>query len=89
MTASYMKDPEATLEWSFDWSPWLDDTETITAYVLTPNGLTVVSDSETDGVVTAWLSGGTADTSYRVECKITTSAGRIDERSLTIRVRER
>ena len=36
-----------------------------------------------------WISGGTAGKVYRVTCQITTDSGRIDERSITIRVIER
>lgn len=43
----------------------------------------------TNSQVVAWFSGGTAGTTYRVECLITTSAGRTDERSLWITVQER
>ena len=42
-----------------------------------------------NSLVIAWISGGTAGTTYRVECLITTSAGRTDERSLWITVQER
>lgn len=90
MSASFLKDPNATLDWSFDWSRWLADAETITAQTVTADpGLTVNSTSQSAGVVTTWLSGGTAGDDYRVTCQITTSDGRIDDRTITIRVRER
>jgi hypothetical protein len=40
-------------------------------------------------LATAWLSGGTAGTAYRVACRITTAQGRTDERSITIRCANR
>jgi len=87
---SFTKDPEAVLDYTFDWSDWLATGETISSYTVTAQtGLTKDSDSQADGVVTYWLSGGTAGTTYRVECKIVTSAGRTDERTMWIKVVER
>jgi hypothetical protein len=40
-------------------------------------------------VTTVWLSGGVAGTDYLVTVRIVTDGGRTDERSLTIRVRQR
>jgi len=85
--AIFEKDPDAVLDYSFDWSDWLCDSETISSTVITvASGLTKDSDSESDGIVTIWLSGGTAGTSYTVACKIVTSSSRTDERSITIMV---
>lgn len=43
----------------------------------------------TDGIVTVWLSGGDTGSTYDVACRITTDAGRTDERTIHIRIRER
>jgi len=83
----FEKDPQAVLDYAFDWSDWLDTEETIDDTTITvASGLTKDSDSESDGIVTIWLSGGTAGTSYTVACKIVTSSSRTDERSITIMV---
>ena len=87
----FVKDPAAKLDYEFDWSDWLDSgaSETISSHDVTvESGLTHVSDSESAGVVTVWLSGGAAGTSYTVECEITTSANRIDERTIIIKVQQ-
>lgn len=96
-----LKDPSAVLDYVFDWKPrthgvsgatsdWLATGETISSYTVTAEtGLTKDSDSESDGVVTVWLSGGTAGENYKVACKITTTAGRTDERTIWIKVVER
>jgi hypothetical protein len=84
------KDPDAVLDYVFDWSPWLGDGETISSHVVTVgSGITKDSDSESSGVVTIWLSGGTHGSDYLVACKIVTSMSRTDERSINIRCRER
>ncbi len=87
---NFPKDPDAILDWEFDWSDWLQDGETISSYVVTvPSGLTLASHAESDGLVTAWCSGGTSGGSYVVACKIVTSEGRTDERSLRLEVEDR
>ena len=92
--AIYIKDPEAVLDYAFDWSDWLDSTsspaETISSHTITvPSGITKDSDSEFGGTVTIWLSGGTEGNNYKIECKIVTSESRTEERSITILCQER
>lgn len=83
------KDPDATLDYVFDWSVWLDDTDSISTDTITvTGGLTVESHSHTTSAVTVWLSGGDPGT-QTVSCLITTADGRIDERTMNIRVRDR
>lgn len=90
MTAIFMKDPDAVLDYSFVWTAWLADAETIaTAEVTVETGLTEDSEADDGSVVTVWLSGGTAGKNYAVTCHIVTSDGREDDRTMTIRVRER
>jgi hypothetical protein len=89
---TYIKDPGAVLDYAFDWSGWLEPTETITAHTVTidPAGsLTNDSATETGGIVTVWLSGGTLDARYCVTSHITTSHNRQDERSITVAVHNR
>ncbi len=87
---TFVKDPDAVLDFGFDWSSWLATGETISAATWTvPTGLTKTSQSATSTVATAWISGGTAGTSYELACKVLTSAGRTDERTMKIIVRSR
>jgi len=86
----WTKDPQAVLDYRFDWAQWLAAGETITAHTVTvPAGLAKDSDSATSTAVTVWLSGGTAGVDYAVGCRVTTSQGRTDERTIVIAVRER
>ncbi len=86
----YTKDPSAVLDWAFDWTDWLAAAETITNHTITADtGLTVDSSTEDAGVVTVWLSGGTAGENYKVACLVETSAGRTDERTIWIKVTDR
>lgn len=93
-----LKDPNAVLDYKFDWGtaandkPWLASGETIASRTVTvASGITRDSDGITDSgkSVTVWLSGGVAGNDYTVTCRIVTSAARTDERTMTIRCRER
>ena len=90
--SNFIKDPDAILDYKVDWSEWLDTDETIsTQTTLASTGITVESsgifDSSTS--VVAWLSGGTANSRYRITSRITTSAGRTDDRSYMVSIKER
>lgn len=76
------KDPQAVLDYVFDWSDWLGaDTITGTPTWAVPSGLTKDSQSNTTTTATAIISGGTAGDDYKIACKITTVGGRTDERT--------
>lgn len=72
---------------------------TISSYTVTPaTGLTVDSDNKNavtvagityaiSTVVTAWLSGGTANTDYPLLCRIVTSDGRTLDMTMIVPVR--
>jgi len=84
------KDPDAVLDYAFDWTKWLQTSESISTYTISIDaGLTKDSDSETAGIVTVWLSGGTDGETYKVACRITTGLGRTDERTAVVEMSER
>ncbi len=90
MPELFLKDPQAKLDFGFNWSKWLATGETILNHAITVDeGITVDSSTEADGMVTVWLSGGTSGQFYRCACKITTNAGRTDERTMMIQVDDR
>lgn len=81
---SATKDPNATLDYRINWAEWLD-TDTIATVAWTvPAGLTQTAATNTTTSATIWLSGGTVGTRYAVACRITTTAGRIDDRTIRI-----
>ena len=89
-TAFYaVKDPSAVLDYTFDWSAWLGVDTIATSTWTVPTGITQVTESETTTTTTVWLSGGTADTNYAVVNTIITVGGRTDQRTLTIRCRDK
>ena len=86
----FIKDPDAVLDYGFDWDDWLATAETISSTSWTvPSGITKDSDQYDDTTAKVWLSGGTVDTEYELTCQIATSGGRTDDRSFIIEVQER
>lgn len=90
-TTLWTKDPQAVLDWIWDWTDWMDTGEQIatSTFTVTPPGITIDSDENSLYSATVWLSGGTEGQVYSVTNTITTNQGRTDERSITIRVTNR
>lgn len=87
---THTKDPNSLLDFGVDWSSWLASGETIsTSEWDVPAGLTEGASTESDGITTVWLSGGTAGTTYRVRNRVSTSASRVDDRSFFVRCADR
>lgn len=85
----FLKDPNATLDYVINWTSWLaGDTIASSAHTV-PTGLTLVSESETTTHTTVWVSGGTAGQKYEIICRITTAAGRIEDRTIELKIVER
>ncbi len=82
----FLKDPNAELDYTWDWSAWLGTDVIEDIAVTTPAGMTEVSEANNDTAVTVWLSGGTSGTIYEVTCQIMTLAGRVDERTIYLNV---
>lgn len=93
---STVKDPNATLDYPFDWSEWLTDASDTYAsheFVTTDPAdsvadLTVESSAHSAGVITAFVSGGTEGMTHELTCRITTAGGRIDDRTLFIKIKQ-
>lgn len=86
---SYTLDPDAVLDYKFDWSAWLTQGETITDHlVLSSPGITVGDSTASAAAVVVWVSGGVAGTQW-LTCRITTDQGRTDDRTIVLGVRER
>jgi hypothetical protein len=82
------KDPQAVKDYQLDWTAWLAG-DTVSSHTVTVEaGLTKDSDSRALGVVTVWLSGGTKGRTYKVTCRVVTTNGRTDERTVEILVKD-
>lgn len=86
----FLKDPGEKLDYPITWSDYLTEGETISSSAWSlPSGITQDSVSSTTTSATIWLTGGTHGEEYLVTNQITTSAGRIAERSIKILCRNR
>lgn len=89
-TQTFRKDPEATLDYGFDWSEWLMSGEIIQISNWTvPIGITANETALGDSTTKIWLSGGAVGETYVIANKVTTSGGRVDERSFEVIVENR
>lgn len=90
------KDPDSVLDYLINWLPWLTstdvvsgetvvDTITTSTWVDVPDDLTNESDVKTDSTTTIWLSGGVADQTYYLTNRITTAAGRTQDRTVKLK----
>lgn len=86
---TFTKDPQAVLDYRIDWSEWLDGDTISTSEWVVPDALTLESESNTTTAATVWLSGGINNGSYDITNEITTVGGRTDDRTITIKVKER
>ena len=89
------KDVEAQLVYTFDWSTWLEQNDTIATVVYTaaarrndPTPIVIessgITDSNTDTYVE--LSGGQENKTYIITAKVTTTDGIVDRRSFRVKV---
>lgn len=86
---TFTKDPNAVIDYSLDWTRWLDGDAIATSEWIVPDGLVKVTDSRTTKIATVWLSGGLAGQSYTITNRITTTGGRTEDRSFAVKVEER
>ena len=98
------KDPDETVDYSMDWSRYLNSQATIdtvswfvndSSGVKTRieageivNNLQLVGVSNTNTVATANFGLGTNNTKYKLHCQIVDTSGTIAERSVTLPIKE-
>lgn len=86
--SSFEKDPTSVLDYTFDWSDWLDGAGIATSTWSVPTGLTNVDDISTSSLATIYLSGGSINETYTVRNTITTdeSTPKTVTRSFTLKI---
>ena len=88
----FLKDPDATMDYSVDFTDWLVAPDTIADSTWTSDAGITVSGSSVDAsdkITTVRLTGGTVDAKSRVTNRIQTTNNLITDRSIFIRVLER
>jgi hypothetical protein len=84
------KDPQAVLDYTWNWATWLNgDTIATSDVSVVDSGITLASQANSTTAVTAWFSGGTAGRSYAVRNRITTAAGRTNDATIYITIEDR
>ena len=98
------KDPDETVDYSVDWSRYLNNQaniDTVSWFVNDSSGvktrieageivnnLQLVGVSNTNTVATANFGLGTNNTKYKLHCQIVDTSGTIAERSVTLTIKE-
>ena len=88
----YLKDPGAVLDYSINWGAgYLQGGETLSSsiWTISPNDMTQNSASNTTTIASVTVTGGVGGQLYQLTNRVTTSQGRTDERSITVRVEHR
>lgn len=96
----FKKDPASTLDYVIDYAEWLVDGDfvvasswTVETIVGDPTPLVEVppptGNSFEANLTRVWLAAGTRGVTYTVTNQVTTSDGRVDERSIFIEVRNK
>jgi len=90
-----IKDPGASLDYRFDWAgSYLESGETIisSSFSMSPieaGGLAITATNFDTSASWAIVTGGIVHHTYTLTCTIETDQGRLDERSMVLRVQER
>lgn len=88
----FLKDPGAALDYTVDWGQgYLQSGETVSTSIwsIFPSDMTQSAASNTASAATITVQGGTSGQIYQLTNRITTSQGRTDERSISVRVEQR
>lgn len=84
------KDPSENLDYTIDWSAALVANDTIVSSEwFIPTGLNASQQTHDITKTIIWLSGGTVGEKYTVGNRITTTDGRIMERSVLLKIKNR
>lgn len=85
-----IKDPNAVLDYTVDFTDWLTVAQdTIASHTVATVGCTKQSSTNDTTKVVVWIAGGTTGTPASATVHITTAAGRIDDRTIYFKIKER
>ena len=88
----FLKDPGSSVDYAFDWAAdgYLEGaTVAASEWAATPAGLVVGAGTLAPTRTGVIVAGGSRGHVYRLRNRVTLSDGRIDERTLTLRVEDR
>jgi len=86
----YIKDPNAKLDYGWDWSEWLNGDNIVSStFTASSPDINIVSSTNSSFDTTVWLSGGVVGQKYTITNHIVTAAGREDDRSFDVKIQNR
>ena len=82
---NFAKDPDSKLDYAVDFTAYFTDGDTIVSAVfeISPVGIVVELIEIAANVVRFWCSGGSLGAVHTVTCRVTTTNGRIVDKSCT------
>lgn len=86
---TYVKDPDALLDYTMDFREWLQEDTLLTATWTVPSGLFNLGEFRSSATATIFLYGGVPGTSYLISVRVTTAGGRIEDRTFQINAVDR
>lgn len=88
--AKFVKQPADIQDYDIDFNEYLTaNSDTAASHTSTVDaGITKQSSVMADGVVKVWLSGGTSGETYKVTVTVTTTAGRVKQAEIAVKVKE-
>ena len=90
-----LKDPEAVLDYAIDWgAEYLGEGDLLVESSWSvvpdePEGVAILTSDFGDRLSTVQAAGGAAGRLYRLANRVMTQSGRVDERSIVLRVEQR
>ena len=83
----FLKDPEAELDYQINWATWLGGDTISTSSWVVPAGIAKTAESNSSSTATIWLANGN-EGDYEIVNRIVTAAGRTEDASFVIQVRQ-
>lgn len=86
---TYVHDPQAILDYRWNWSAWAGTDQIVGHEIIAPPGVTIVEQTRDGAAVTAIIGPcASSPTPYTVTCRVQTVSGLSDDRSIRLLVRE-
>ena len=85
-----LRDPDSTLDYTIEWADWIPPGDSLASVSMSCSPTPTIISSTTPPAVSGtrvvvWLTGGVAGTVYSLLCRVTTTGGRTDERTVQVR----
>lgn len=88
MLTTFLKDPTAILDYTIDWSAWLEDETIITSTWAVIGDVELSDDENFTSLTLVWASGGTEGTLADLTNQIVTTGGRTNEVTIRLILRQ-